>query len=167
MPTAYIFTCIQSIYLVLNWSLFVCLFFLHHWIRFMLWPYTLHKLFSWMYVQGFDYIVCCHQICFQLSKVKPYTATLTVSCRSTINNSCLSIPGLSFSLHIGWSCWFFSQCVSHYLCLCFSSLEELCQNPLYDFVSPSMRLQLHLLSSHQKEYFIVIQCVWVPVSLQK
>lgn len=144
-----------------------CLFFLHHWIRFMLWPYTLHKLFSWTYVQGLGYVLCCHQICFQLSKVQSCTATLTVSYRSAINNSHLSVPGLLFSLHLGLSCLFFSQCVSRCLCLCFSSFGAPCQNPLYDFVSPNIRLQLHLLASHHKKYFIVLKCVWVFVSLQK
>lgn len=127
----------------------------------MLWPYTLNKLFSRMYV---GYILCCHQICFQLSRVKFCTATLTVSCIYAINNSCLSIPGLLFSAGLADS--LLSVCHAAFACVS-AHLGELCQNPLYDFVSPGIRLQLHLLSCHHKEYFIVLKCVWIPVCLQK
>lgn len=166
LPAAYFFPYIQSLFLVLNLRFFLLLFFFHnYWIRFLLWSYTLHKLLSWIYVQSFDYTLYCHQICFQLSKVQSFSATMTIFCRSAINISHLSIPGLLFSLHPGCSCWFFSQCVSCCLCLYFSSFGN-CAKTHCMILSVLISGSNNLLSSHHKEYFIARKCVWVPVSLQ-
>lgn len=119
---------------------------------------TINKFTGWSHSCNCKTELSLLQICFQLSKVKSCSVSLSPSCGYAISNSHMtSIPGHLACTQAGLAVFFLG--VSRCLCLCFCSLGSTCQNTLHYFVSPHIRLQLCFLDSHHKEYFVHLKCV--------